>query len=223
MRRVFRDLSLPYILKSPPDSSATTELPLVVMLHGRGADANDLAELAPYMGPAFRFVFPNAPKRFEPMPGYSSGFTWFDGWPAERSSLLESRALLLRFLDEIVARYPAPKGKVILSGFSQGGLMSIDAGFRTSVELAGLVVMSGAIYEDDLPPFRSDLPVLMVHGLDDEVIPVLAAHRARRVLEDHRVDVDYREFPMGHQVSAESMSAVAEFVTKVILSVAKDQ
>ncbi|HJW93573.1 MAG TPA: alpha/beta hydrolase [Thermoanaerobaculia bacterium] len=212
-----RDLSLPYVLKSPPDTNADTELPLVVMLHGRGADANDLADLAPYMGPQFRFVFPNAAKPFEAMPGYSFGFTWFDGWPAERNSLIASRELLLRFLDEITARYPTPKGKVILSGFSQGGLMSIDAGFRTSVELAALVVMSGALYEEDLPPFRRDLPMLMVHGIADDVIPVLVAHRARRVLEDHGVDVDYREFPMGHQVSEESMSAVADFMAGRLL------
>src|SRR4029077_6952912 len=101
---------------------------------------------APSGGPPSPFFFPTARTRCEPMPGYSFGFTWFDGWPAERNSLLESRNLLLRFLDEIVARYPTPKGKVILSGFSQGGLMSIDTGFRTSVELAGLVVMSGAVY-----------------------------------------------------------------------------
>ena len=210
--------ALRYVIRTPDGRDDSSELPLVVMLHGRGADANDLADLAPYVGPDFRFVFPNAPKPFEPMPGYSFGFTWFDGWPAERNSLLESRELLLRFLDEIVVRYPTPKGKVILSGFSQGGLMSIDVGFRTSVELAGLVVMSGAVYEEDLPPFRSDLPMLLVHGVADDVIPVLVAHRTRRVLEDHGVDVDYREFPMGHQVSEESMSAVAQFMARVLSS-----
>src|SRR5436309_4721699 len=142
--------SLQYVLRTPTGRDDSSELPLVMVLHGRGADANDLADLAPYLGPDFRFVFPNAPKPFEPMPGYSFGFSWFDGWPAERNSLLESRTLLLTFLDEMIARYPTPRGKVILCGFSQGGLMSIDVGFRTSVELAGLVVMSGAIFEDDL-------------------------------------------------------------------------
>jgi phospholipase/carboxylesterase len=96
--------------------------------------------------------------------------------------------------------------------------MSIDVGFRTNVELAAIVVMSGALYEDDPPPFRNDLPVLIVHGTEDDVIPVLAARRARRVLEDHGVNVDYQEFPMGHQVSDESMAAVADFMAKKLLS-----
>ena len=209
--------SLQYVLKTPSGADDSTELPLVIVLHGRGADANDLADLAPYLGPNFRFVLPNAPKPFEPMPGYSFGFTWFDGWPAERKSIVASRELLLQFLDEMVAKYPTPSGKVILCGFSQGGMMSIDVGFRTTVELAGIVVMSGALYEDDPPPFRKDLPVLIVHGTADDVIPVLAARRARRVLEEHGVDVDYHEFPMGHQVSEESMAAVADFMARRLL------
>lgn len=209
--------SLQYVLRTPTGRDDSSELPLVVVLHGRGADANDLADLAPYLGPNYRFVFPNAPKPFEPMPGYSFGFTWFDGWPAERNSLIESRTLLLTFLDEMIAKYPTPRGKVILCGFSQGGLMSIDVGFRTAVELAGIVVMSGAVFEDDLPPFRRDLPVMVVHGTADDVIPLLAAHRTRRVLEDHGVDVDYHEFPMGHQVSEESMAVVADFMARRLL------
>src|SRR6185369_2997800 len=113
-----RMTSLQYVLRTPTGRDDSSELPLVIVLHGRGADANDLSDLAPYLGPDFRFVFPNAPKPFEPMPGYSFGFTWFDGWPAERKSLLESRTLLLTFLDEIVAKYPTPRGKAILCGFS---------------------------------------------------------------------------------------------------------
>jgi phospholipase/carboxylesterase len=214
---VIRGLLLPYVLKSPPNSNDAAELPLVVVLHGRGADANDLAELAPYLGPNFRFILPNAPKPFEPMPGYSSGFTWFDGWPAERNSILESRNLLLGFLDQIIAKYPTPSGKVILCGFSQGGMMAIDVGFRTAVELAGIVVMSGALYEEELPPFDKQIPVLVVHGTADDMIPLLAAHRTRRVLEDHGVDVDYHEYAMGHQVSDESMSAVAHFMARQLM------
>src|SRR4051812_4915889 len=95
--------SLRYVLRNPPGTDDSTELPLVIVLHGRGADANDLADLAPHLGPNFRFIFPNAPKAFEPMPGYSFGFTWFDGWPAERNSIVASRNLLLEFLDEMVA------------------------------------------------------------------------------------------------------------------------
>jgi len=210
--------ALQYVLRTPTGRDDSEEMPLVVVLHGRGADANDLADLAPYLDHGYRFIFPNAPKPFEPMPGYSFGFTWFDGWPAELNSLLESRTLLLRFLEEVTAKFPTPPGKVILCGFSQGGLMALDVGFRTAVSLAGIVVMSGGLYEDDLPPFRKEIPVMVVHGTADDVIPPLAARRARRVLEDHGVDVDYHEFPMGHQVSEESMAVVGGFMRVKLLS-----
>jgi phospholipase/carboxylesterase len=107
---------------------------------------------------------------------------------------------------------------VILSGFSQGGMMSIDVGFRTKQQLAGIVVMSGALYEEDPPPFSPNIPVLMVHGTEDDMIPVLAARRARRVLEQHGVDVEYHEFPMGHFVTPESMAVVGNFIRRRLSS-----
>jgi len=206
------DLSLSYVLRAPSGAVDTDPLPLVFVLHGRGADANDLADLAPMIGGGYRFVFPNAPRPFEPAPGFTFGYTWFDGWPAERSSIKYSRELLLKFIDEILERYATPPGKVILSGFSQGGLMSLDVGFRTKQKLAGIVVMSGAVYEEKLPPFTPDIPVLIVHGTQDDMIPVLAARRARRVLESHGVEPEYHEFAMGHFVTPESIAVVADFI-----------
>jgi len=212
------DLSLRYILSVP--SGRGGDLPLVVVLHGRGADAHDLADLAPAMdGPGgYRFAFANAPKPFEPYPGMTFGWTWFAGWPPTPESVGESRRLLLTFLDEVAERYPAPQGKMVLAGFSQGGMMSLDAGFRSSQPLRGIVCMSGGLYEDELPDLsrRKDRPVLIIHGTLDDMIPVVAARRARRVLEDHGIEPEYHEFPMGHHVTAESMAVAAEFVSRVL-------
>ena len=205
-------MPLKYRLEVPSGKPDNVDLPLVIVLHGRGADANDLADLAPLLSRDCRFVFPNAPRVFEPYPGFGMGFTWFEGWPADRDSIAASRSLLLRFVDEMVSRYPTPPGKVILGGFSQGGLMSIDVGFRTSHKLAGIIVMSGAIYEQDLPSFEAKIPVLMIHGTDDEVIPLLVAHRTRRILEQHGIEPEYHEFPMGHQLTPESVAVVSEFI-----------
>jgi len=211
------DLSLKYVLNVPSGRKDDAEMPLVIVMHGRGADANDLADVAPALdrGAGIRFVFPNAPKPFEPYRGMTFGFTWFDGWPPTHDSIDETRQLLLRFIDEIVERYPTPSGKLTLAGFSQGALMSLDVGFRTKQPLAGIVVMSGALFEDELPDLRP-MPLLIVHGVDDEVIPVLAARRARRVLEDHGISPEYHEFAMGHWVTDESISVVSEFIRRCL-------
>jgi phospholipase/carboxylesterase len=214
------DLPLRYVIKTPSGAPDSAPLPLVLVLHGRGADANDLADLAPMIDPpgGARFVFPNAPKPFEAYPGFTFGFSWFDGWPPKGGSFHESRALLLRFVDELVERYPTPEGKLIISGFSQGALMSADIGYRTRQRVAGIVMMSGAIFEDELPDIdaHKDIPVLIVHGTQDDMIPVLAARRARRVLEDHGIEPEYQEFAMGHYVTPESMAVVREFLGRCL-------
>lgn len=211
------DLSLRYVLSVPRGGSDRDERPLVVVIHGRGADANDLADLAPLLDDGYRFVFPNAPKPFEAYPGMTFGWSWFDGWPAEHGSLLASRTLLLRFYDELIARYPTPASKIVIGGFSQGGLMSLDTAFRMSTPPAGIVVMSGAIYEDDMPELaaRRTQPVFIGHGSVDEVIPILAARRTRMLLEAAGLNPDYHEYPMGHQVSEEEMRDVALFLKRV--------
>jgi phospholipase/carboxylesterase len=212
------DLSLSYVLSVPSGAPDTQEMPLVIVLHGRGADANDLADLAPHIDGGYRFIFPNAPRAFEPAPGMSYGFSWFDDWPPERRSLAESRAVLLRFIDEVTARYSPPDGKIVLAGFSQGGLMSLDIGFRTAQPLAGIVVMSGAINENDMPDLRArhEQPMVIIHGLHDDVIPILAARRTRRILEDHGLEPEYHEFAMEHQVNEESIEVVGKFLRKVL-------
>jgi phospholipase/carboxylesterase len=147
----------------------------------------------------------------------SYGFTWFDGWPPSGESMVVSRGLILEFFAQVLERYPTPAGKAILGGFSQGAMMALDAGFRTPEPLAAIVAMSGALYEADLPAFaaRRDTPLLLIHGTEDDMIPVLAARRARRVLEQHGLSPQYHEFLMGHQVTEESVAVVRTFLREV--------
>ena len=193
-------------------------MPLVLLMHGRGADANDLADIAPALdGPSgYRFLLPNAPRPWEASPGMTFGYTWFDGWPPSRESISESRRLVLDFLEKATKRFPTPPGKVILSGFSQGALMALDAGLRTETPIAGIVAMSGGLYEDNLPDLaaKRDLPILIAHGTADDVIPLPAARRTRQVLERAGLHPEYGEFPMGHHVTPESIAFVADFIRR---------
>ena len=200
-----------------PDSEP---MPMVILIHGRGADMNDLADLAPMFdsAPGCRFVFPNAPKPFEPMPGMSIGWTWFDGWPPIHESVVESRAEMLRFLDEITEKYPTPEGKLIVAGFSQGALMALDSGLRTKQKLAGIIAMSGGLYEQELVDLsvHKTLPILIAHGSQDDVVPVNYARRARTLLEGAGLDVEYHEYPMSHQVAMEEAEDVKGFIARVL-------
>lgn len=218
------DLTLRYVLSVPSSKPDDAELPLVIVIHGRGADANDLAGLAPMIDDGYRFVFPNAAKAFEPSPGYAMGWSWFDGWPPDKGSIVASRTKLGMLITELVARYPT--SRIVIAGFSQGGMMALDVGFRAAAlgglpadqKVAGIVVMSGAIYEADMPDLRAhrELPVLLIHGTQDDMIPVLAARRTRHILEEHGLAPEYHELPMGHHVTPESMEVVREFLGRVL-------
>ena len=204
------DLSLRYLVTPEGDA----ELPMVLMLHGRGADMHDLADLAPALGErnGWRFVFANAPRPFEAAPGMTFGWTWFDGWPPEAASVAKSREILLKFIGEITGRYKT--SKLIVAGFSQGAMMSLDVGLRT--DCAGIIAMSGGLYEPDLPDLtaKRGLPVLIAHGVYDDVVPVAYARRARHVLEDAGLDVEYHEYPMQHAVAQEEIDSVRRFLQR---------
>ncbi|HEX7191826.1 MAG TPA: dienelactone hydrolase family protein [Thermoanaerobaculia bacterium] len=207
---------LKYVKKVPSGQPDDAELPLVIVMHGRGADANDLADIAPYLDNGYRFLFPNATRPFEMYPGMSFGFSWFDGWPAEPESFRESREQVLEFLDQALEQYPTPPGKIVISGFSQGGMMALDTGFRTGKAIAGIVCMSAGINEYDLPPFKK-IPVLIVHGTEDEVVRLIDAQKTRAILEEHGIDTEYHEFPMGHHVTDESLRVVSDFMAARLL------
>jgi phospholipase/carboxylesterase len=215
------DLPLRYVLNVPSGANDDEPMPLFIAMHGRGSDMNDLADLAEMIDspPGYRFLFPNAPRPFEVYPGTTYGFTWFDGIPPTPESIAFSRKLVLDFIAKALARYPTPAGKVILAGFSQGALMSLDAGFRTAEPLAGIVAMSGALFEGELPDLEAcrDTPVLIVHGTADEMINVNRARRARLVLEEHGLSPEYHEFLMGHQVTPESMEVVKRFTREAFV------
>lgn len=107
------DLSLTYLEATPGGGGETDSLPLVIGLHGRGSNAQDLATIADAldMRHHYRFIFPDAPKPFQPYPGRIAGFTWFDSWPPRRDSFIPAREVLLKLIDELQVRYqPRPIG-----------------------------------------------------------------------------------------------------------------
>lgn len=207
-------LTLRYLLTIPSGRAETEPMPTILLMHGRGADMNDLADLAPLLdvAPGCRFVFPNAARPWEAAPEMTFGWTWFDGWPPESASVAASRELLLTFIDEMKERYPTTK--LIVAGFSQGAMMSLEVGPRT--DAAAIVAMSGGLYERHLPEQLSPVPVFIGHGTIDDIVPITYSRRARLVLEEKGFDVDYHEYPMGHQIVMEELEHLRAFIARAL-------
>jgi phospholipase/carboxylesterase len=200
-----------------PPKSGRSPIGLMVILHGWGANAQDVAAIANYLDlPDYYLAFPNAPF---PHPSAPNGKMWYD-FPADfrfqnspgfenRQDVSTSRRQLLDWLNALADSTNIPLSRTILSGFSQGGAMTLDVGF--TLPLAGLMILSGYLHAPVKVPTTSPPPVLMVHGRQDPVVPLLAAQQAKADLLAQGVKVDYREFDMGHEIQFLVLEQMQEF------------
>lgn len=188
----------------------TGELPqkVIIILHGWGANAQDLASLSPLLNlPEYQFLFPNAPF---PHPYVSTGRMWYNLESANQGQgLTESRQLLTEWLRSLENTTGVPLSRTILSGFSQGGAMTLDVGL--TLPLAGLISLSGYLH----PVTQAKTtypPVLLAHGRYDNVVPLSAAISAKQQLMQLGVALQYHEFEMGHEVCPEEIPIIRNFI-----------
>ncbi|MFM2060581.1 MAG: hypothetical protein RLZZ507_251 [Cyanobacteriota bacterium] len=205
-------MTLDFIRVSP--NTGKTPSALIVTLHGWGANAQDVASLLPYLNlPDYEFLLPNAPY---PYPYADTGRAWYDLRNENMyQGLPESRQLLIDWLQSLEKNTGVPLSRTILSGFSQGGAMTLDVGL--TLPLAGLVVMSGYLHPGVATLNKSSFPpTLIMHGTQDQVVPLSAATKAREVAQALGVTVDYHEFEMGHEINLQMLEVLRKFVIKTI-------
>ncbi len=220
-----------------PENSTGRELPLVVVLHGRGDRGDSFIDVPALINPTdYRFVFPTAGL---PLPG--AYFEWFrfDSLNIGPKATL-ARVGVTKLLDELRGRFNTTAGRTALAGFSQGGMMTLDVGLRYPQKLAGLVALSSflvadapfswanpgdaqAYYGRD-PKLKSVLataaaqkvPVFIGHGIYDPVVPVLAGRATRDLLQGAGLPVEYYEFQGGHEFSRDELAKVKAFLSRVL-------
>ncbi len=196
-----------------PPNTGEVKKGLIVILHGWGANAEDVASIVPFLQlPEYHFVFPNAPF---PHPHSPTGRAWYDlSRDNMYEGLTESRKLLIDYLQSLENTTGIPLNKTILSGFSQGGAMTLDVGLK--LPFAGLISMSGYLHsniENLATPADNFLPsVLIMHGKQDEVVPLQAAQKARDALELQAVSLEYREFDGGHTITSQMLDIARTFI-----------
>lgn len=216
-----RRLSLTHLAREPRRGGQTAP-PLLLLLHGIGSNEEDLFGLAPHLDERFLVVSARAPVTLD-----YGGYGWFRidftprGMVADIEQAKESLAMLQDFIDELVGAYGADGGRVYLMGFSQGAMMSLALTLTSPEKVAGVVAMSGRIPRQvlELEPDHEALtgmPVLVTHGLYDPVLPIENGRAAREYLAGLPVKLTYREYPMAHEVSMESLRDVAAWLTKLI-------
>ncbi|GIK79700.1 MAG: prolyl oligopeptidase family serine peptidase [Pseudorhodoplanes sp.] len=199
---------------------------LVVFLHGYGADGNDLIDIGrawQQLLPDAAFVSPHAP---EPCGQAPVGRQWFALTfrdPNERWTGVNKAAPVLdAFLDEELARRGLPPSALALVGFSQGTMMSLHVGLRRAAPLAAIVGYSGmlALPERTTPEqlaaeIKSRPPVLLVHGSEDDLIPVQALFHASQTLAALDVPTEWHiSHGIGHGIDGEGLRHGGTFLAR---------
>ena len=198
----------------------------VLWLHGLGADGHDFAPLVPELvrssWPAVRFVFPHAPVQPVTINNGMRMRAWYDikdfdlANRADAAGVEASIAQVGALLDREHAR-GIPSSRTFLAGFSQGGAIALAAGLRRATPLAGVIALStylplGAHSFDRLGQAAAAQPVFMAHGSADPVVPFAAGERSAGLLREHAIAVDWHAYPMAHQVCAEEVADLREWM-----------
>jgi phospholipase/carboxylesterase len=193
---------------------------LVVLLHGLGADGNDLFGMVPALAPALpdtAFIAPDAPFPCDMAP---YGRQWFSlqtrTQEAIEAGVRASASILDGFLDDTLARLGLDESRLALLGFSQGTMMSLYVGLRRAKAIAGIVGFSGRLV-GTAGEFRSKPPVLLVHGDADQVVPPDSLPLAVAALEQAGVPVEAVSRPgLGHGIDEEGLRRGRDFLVKVL-------
>ena len=201
---------------------------LVVFLHGYGADGNDLIEIGrawQNLLPNAAFVSPHAPRPCGQAP---TGREWFPLTfrdPGERWTGVQMAAPTLNsFLDAELARHSLPPSALALVGFSQGTMMSLHVGLRRAVAPAAIVGYSGLfVVPETVAPetFAAEIkckpPVLLVHGDQDDLIPVQALFHAAQTLAALGIPAEWHiSNGVSHGIDQEGLRQGGEFLKRFL-------
>ena len=191
---------------------------LVVLLHGWGANHEDLVPIAQLLRLSeVEFQLPNAPI---PHPYNPVGRMWYN-LPEDYSfmsspdfyhqpDLAASRQQLTMWLTSLPEITGVGLDRTILAGFSQGGAMTLDVGL--SLPLAGLLIMSGYLHAVNPQAQPIPKPTFIVHGRQDAVVPIQAAYQTQAYLTSVGFTPEYQELAMGHEINPTTMALMQDFI-----------
>jgi phospholipase/carboxylesterase len=193
-----------------------------LLLHGYGSNEQDLFSLSPYLDDSLLIVSVRAP-----IPLFPGGYAWFQidftprGTRMHADEAEQSRLILLAFLDYALEAYHADPRRVYLAGFSQGAMMSLHLALTHPEKVAGVLAMSGRVLPDVLPKLApeealKDLPIFVAHGVYDDVLPIEHGRATKEILEKLPVALVYKEYPMAHEVSMQSLRDATEWLKNVL-------
>lgn len=199
-----------------PRNPAREKHPTIIMLHGRGADEEDLPGLADYLDDRMLVISARAPYPFS----FGGGYMWYEfagvGSP-DPTMFRTSHDKLQTFVRDCLGHYPIDPTRLYLLGFSMGTVMSHALALTQPELFRGIIANSGYVAEGTILTYQWDklghLDVLVTHGTEDPVIPIQFGARTRELYEASAARLTYNEYPIGHQISQEELDDMAGWLS----------
>jgi phospholipase/carboxylesterase len=210
-----------------PPSPATA---CVIWMHGLGADGNDFVPMVPELGlprdHSVRFIFPNAPTMPVTINGGYVMRAWYDIVSADLDRRADETGVRKSAvaIDELIADQRAQgivSNRIVLAGFSQGGVIALQTGLRYPEKLGGIMALSTYLACADTlgaeaASSNRDIAIFMAHGSQDPVIALSLAKLSKAKLDTHGYKVQWHEYGMPHSVCAEEIDDIAAFLKRVL-------
>lgn len=200
----------------------------VIWLHGLGDSGAGFAPIVPSLNlssnHSIRFIFPHAPDRAVTInQGYIMK-AWYDIKSmdlhnrADMAGVLESESSIHALIEEQI-NSGIPADKIILAGFSQGGVISLFTGLRYAKKLAGIMALSCYLpnadkLPDNLHEANQATNILQNHGEQDEVVLISAGKMANKLLLENNYNVEWQSYNMPHSVLPEQIQDIAKWIVK---------
>lgn len=196
---------------------------LALILHGYGADGENLIDISEVLQESLEFpmfIIPDAPFGYEYAP--NMGRQWFSLMDRTESVLVEgagiAREILLNFIDENLAKYGLGYENLVLIGFSQGAMMSMFTGLQLPQKCRAIVSFSGTMVsaEHTIETCKSKPPICIIHGEKDDVVPLTMGKFTAKTLKNIGVDVQIHEIPnLGHSIDMRCLKLASDFLKTV--------
>lgn len=201
----------------------------VIWLHGLGASGHDFEPVVPQLGlsndMAVRFIFPHAPNRPVTINGGMVMPAWYDIFEmslerkVDIAQIEQSSQQIHDLITREIERGVSPE-HIVIAGFSQGGAVAYHVALGYSKRLAGLMALSTYLATNDNIDYNAankELPILIEHGTQDPVVPAILGEQAQQLLLDKGYNVNYRTYPMAHQVCMPQIQNIGQWLNKVLV------
>jgi phospholipase/carboxylesterase len=211
--------------------AGTTKTPkfLVILLHGYGANGENLIELANEFQPIIQDAYFIAPNAIEPWEGgFPNSYQWFSLYAGVERKALDILApkiknanqILLKFIENQLQRFNLSYENLILVGFSQGSMMAIYQGLIMPKKIAGIISFSGKVVEplsvgDEI---ISKPNICLIHGTHDAVLPFANFDEAQKILKQHQVPFEAHAIDnLDHTIDIRAVRIAQNFVKKIVV------